>query len=153
MALGGLQERVRPAEAEADRDRALDAGLLLQERERGRDVECDGLGRGLLDVRHVLEVLVARAEPGGAAEVVDRDRGVAGGGEALGELLVEAEQAAHVGQDDDAGRALGAGEVGARIGAVGGLVSVWRSPAAPPAMTWKPGGRSGTIASNGKHMA
>ena len=32
-------------------------------------------------------------------------------------------------------------------------VSVWRSPAAPPAMTARPGGRSGTIASNGKHMA
>ena len=32
-------------------------------------------------------------------------------------------------------------------------VSVRRSPAAPPAMTWKPGGRSGTIASKGKHMS
>ena len=73
--------------------------------ERGLDVERDRLGRRLLDVRHVLEVLVARAEPGGAAEVVDRDRRVAGGREALGQLLVEAEQAAHVGQDDDAGRA------------------------------------------------
>ena len=43
-----------------------------------------------------------------------------GGGEALRELLVEAEQAAHVGQDDDAGRAVGAGQVGAEVGAVGG---------------------------------
>ena len=77
-------------------------------------------GVRLLDVRHVLEVLVARAEPGRAAEVVDRDRRVPGGGEALRELLVEAEQAAHVGQDDDAGRALGAGEVGGELRAVGG---------------------------------
>jgi hypothetical protein len=42
-----------------------------------------------------------------------------GGGEALRELLVEAEQAAHVGQDDDAGRALGASQVGAEVRAVG----------------------------------
>ena len=32
-------------------------------------------------------------------------------------------------------------------------VSVRCSPAAPPAMTLKPGGSSGTIASNGKHMS
>ena len=77
-------------------------------------------GVRLLDVRHELEVLVARAEPGRAAEVVDRDRRMAGGGEALGQLLVEAEQAADVGQDDDAGRTLGARQVGAEVGAVGG---------------------------------
>jgi hypothetical protein len=43
---------------------------------------------------------------------------MAGGGEALGQLLVEAEQAAHIGQDDDAGRPLRAGQVGAERGAV-----------------------------------
>ena len=120
VALGGLHERLRAAEAEADGDRALGAGLLAQRRARSRRRSATFSGVRLLDVRHVLEVLVARAEPGGAAEVVDRDRRVPGGGEALRELLVEAEQAAHVGQDDDAGRALGAGEVGAELGAVGG---------------------------------
>ncbi len=119
VTLGGLDERHRAAEAEADGDRPLDPGLLLEELQRGGDVQRDRLGRGLPDVRHVLEVLVARAEPGRAAEVVQRDRRVAGLGEALGELLVEAEQAADVGQHDDAGRALGAREVRGEVGAVG----------------------------------
>ena len=43
-----------------------------------------------------------------------------GSGEALRQLLVEAEQAAHVGKDDDAGGALLAGEIGAELRAVAG---------------------------------
>ena len=86
VAQRGRHERLRAAEAEADRDRAIGA----ERGERGLDVERDGLGRRLRDVRRVLEGLVARAEPGGAAEVVDRDRRVPGGGEAVGQLLVEA---------------------------------------------------------------
>ena len=58
----------------------------------------------LLDVRHVLEVVVALRRAGGAAEVVDRDRRVAALGEAKRELLVEAVEPAHVGQDHDPGR-------------------------------------------------
>ena len=71
-------------------------------------------------MRHVLEGLVARAEAGRAAEVVDRDRGMTGSGEALRQLLVEREQAAHVGKDDDARGALLAGEIGAELRAVAG---------------------------------
>ena len=58
-------------------------------------------------------------ESGRAAEVVDRDRRVPGRREAFGQLLVEAEEAAHVGQHDDADRALGPGQVGRELGAVG----------------------------------
>ena len=116
MAFGGLHERLRAAEAEADRDHALG----VERGDRGGDVLGDGLRAGLEHVRPELEALVARAEPGGAAEVVDRDRRMSGGGEALGELLVEAEQAADVGEHDDARRAFGAGQVGRELGAVGG---------------------------------
>ena len=60
-------------------------------------------GPELLDVRHVLEVLAARPQPRGAAEVVDRDRVMAGLREALGKLGVERIQPADVGQDHDPG--------------------------------------------------
>ena len=65
------------------------------------DVRLHRVGARLLHVRHVLEVLAARAEPGRAAEVVDGDRVVAGLGEALGELGVEGVEAADVGEDHD----------------------------------------------------
>ena len=58
----------------------------------------------LLHVGHVLEVLVARPEPGGATEVVDRDRVVARLRKALRQFGVERVQAPDVGQDHDAGR-------------------------------------------------
>ena len=54
--------------------------------DRGGRVLLDARDRQLLDVRHVLELLVARAEAGGPAEVVHRDRVVAGLSEPLGEL-------------------------------------------------------------------
>ena len=69
-----------------------------------REVGLDRRRVGLRHVLHVGEVVVALADAGGAAEVVDRDGGVAALGEAQGELLVEAVEPAHVGQDDDADR-------------------------------------------------
>ena len=80
---------------------ACAAGALAQRGERGGRVLLDGRDRQLLDVGHVLELLVARPEAGGAAEVVERDRVVAGLGEPLGQLGVERVQAANVGQDHD----------------------------------------------------
>ena len=65
-------------------------------------------------MRHVLELLVARAETRGAAEVVDRDRVIAGLREALGELRVERIQAADVGEDHDPAAAVRAGPRRAR---------------------------------------
>ena len=56
-------------------------------------------------MRHVLEVVVALLDAGGAPEVVDRDRGVPALGEAERELLVEAVEPADVGQDHDPGAA------------------------------------------------
>src|SRR5207248_7882076 len=72
--------------------------------------------------RHVDEVLAARAEAGRAAEVVDRDRVVAGKREALGQRHVEGVEAAYVGKDEHAG-AVSVGRLGDRRGegrAVGG---------------------------------
>ena len=60
------------------------------------------VGRRLLDVRHVLEVVVALLRPGRAPEVVERDRGIPALGEPQRELLVEAVQPADVGEDHDA---------------------------------------------------
>ena len=99
LGVGRGEERLRAAEAEADRAHAPRAGALAQRGERRRDVELHRRRARLLHVRPVVEVLAARAEPGGAAEVVDRDRVVAGGREALGELEVERVEAADVRED------------------------------------------------------
>jgi hypothetical protein len=73
-------------------------------------------------VGHVVPVVVALAGARGAPEVVDRDGVVAGLREALGQLDVEAVQAADVGQDHDPGRrAVGRlGHGGREARAVGG---------------------------------
>ena len=68
------------------------------------DVLLHELRLRLLHVLHVLEVVAALRDAGGAAEVVDRDRDVAALGEAERELLVEVVEAAHVRQDHDARR-------------------------------------------------
>src|SRR5439155_11950959 len=94
------EERLRAAEAEADRHEARRAGLLDERRLRGVGVRLHLRDAGLLDVRPEIEVLVALAGAGRAAEVVDRDRVMAGLREALGELDVEAVQTADVGEDD-----------------------------------------------------
>src|SRR6185437_10498543 len=82
----------------------------------------DALDRGLVDVRLVVEVPVALRRARGAAEVVEGDRVVARGGEALGQLDVEAVEAPDVGQDDDAGAARRGrlGQRGGELVAVGG---------------------------------
>ena len=73
------------------------------------DVELDPLRRRLRDVIHVRKVVVALADPGRSAEVVERDRGVAAFREAERDLFVEAVEPADVGEDDDAhaGRLVG----------------------------------------------
>ena len=69
----------------------------------------------------VLEALAPLLVLGGASEVVDGDGVHPGLGEALGELLVELVQPAHVGQDQHAGaaRRRSPREVGRKAGAVG----------------------------------
>ena len=110
------QERLHAAEAEADRHEARRA-RALGERGAGRvGVGLDLREQRLLDVGHVLPVAVALAGARGPAEVVDRDRVMAGLGEALGELDVEAVEPADVGQDDHAGAAGPLGRLGQRGG-------------------------------------
>ena len=94
------------AEAEADREDPLARAALgrAQPGDGGGDVGLDRRGIGLRDVIHVRELVVALADAGGAAEVVERDRGEAALGEAQRELLVEAIQPAHVGEHDDPDR-------------------------------------------------
>jgi hypothetical protein len=101
--VGRGQERVRAAEAEADRHHPLRTGARAQQLDRRGGVGLHLLDARLLHVLHVVELLVALAEPGGAAEVVDRDRAVARLREPLGELDVEAVEAAHVGEDHHRG--------------------------------------------------
>ena len=82
----------------------------------------DALDRGRRDVRFPVEVLAALLDPGGAPEVVEGDRVVSRLGEALGQLDVEAVEAADVGEDHHP-RPGGRGRLGQRGGelvAVGG---------------------------------
>ena len=84
---------------------------------RGRvGVGLDLREQRLLDVGHVLPVAVALAGARRPAEVVDRDRVMAGLGEPLGELDVEAVEPPDVGQDDHAGAAGAVGRLGQRGG-------------------------------------
>ena len=79
------------------------ASGVAEMRDARGDVGLDAVLRRLLDVRHVLEVVAALLGSGRASEVVERDRRVAALGEAQRELLVEAVEAADVGQDHDSG--------------------------------------------------
>ncbi len=87
-----------PAEAEADREDALARSALWRAEPRdGRgDIGLNRCRLGLCHVLHVGEVVIALAHSAGAAEVVDRDGGRPALGEAQGELLVEAVEAADV---------------------------------------------------------
>ena len=123
VAGGGREPRVAAAEAEADgEDRRRRRPRAAARRRRATSawmpswVVCG-------DVLRVREVVVALADAGRAAEVVDRDRRVPALGEAQRELLVEAVEAAHVGQHDDArrGRLLGRGRERGEAVAVGRL--------------------------------
>ena len=89
------------AHAEADREDRL-AAWGTQSSDRRGDVGLHALGRGLLHVRHVLEVVAALLGAGRAPEVVEGDRCVAALCEAQRQLLVEAVEAADVREDDDA---------------------------------------------------
>jgi hypothetical protein len=81
--------RAAAAEAEADgEDRA--AAELAEIADAGCDVGLHLLVRQLLHERHVVPVVGPLVDAGGAAEVVERDRGVAALREAQRELLVEA---------------------------------------------------------------
>ena len=88
------------AEADAEDRRHAEVAQLLDRRAR---VGLHAVVGRLLDVRHVLEVVVALRHAGGAAEVVERDRGVPALGEPQRELFVEVVEAAHVREDHDAG--------------------------------------------------
>ena len=68
----------------------------------GGDIGLNALGRRLLDVFHVLEVVAALRHPGGATEVVERNGRDPTLGEAQCQFLVEPVEAAHVRQDHDA---------------------------------------------------
>src|SRR5207237_8726859 len=75
VAARSREPRVASAEAEADRDDAADP-LFAEVLDGGADVGHDALGRRLLDVRHVLEVVVPLLRAGRAPEVVNGDRRV-----------------------------------------------------------------------------
>ncbi len=83
------------AEAEADREDILVA-LAAEVGDRRRHVGLDARRGRLGDVVHEREVILALADAGAAAEVVDRDRGMTSLGEAEGKFFVEAVEAANV---------------------------------------------------------
>ena len=95
---------------------------LAQPLDRGARVCLDAVVGRLVDVRPVLELVVAGARAGGAPEVVERDRSVPALGEAKGQLLVEVVEAADVREDDHARRRLAVGrrEEGRELVSVGG---------------------------------
>ena len=99
--VGAGEERLEPAEAEPDRGDGPRARPLAQRGDRGGGVLLDSGDRQLLNVGHVLELLVARAEAGRPAEVVHDDRVVAGLREPLGQLRVERIQPPDVREDHD----------------------------------------------------
>ena len=101
MARGGLHPRVAAAEAEADREQRAVRIVGPQHSGGGRDIGSDPVLRGAPHVRPEIELRVALADPGRAAEIVDRDSLNARLGEAHRQLLVEAEQPANIGQHDD----------------------------------------------------
>src|SRR5699024_10163078 len=101
LGAGRCEERLRAAEAEADAHRLPRTGAVAERRQRRGGIGLDLLDARLADVRPEVELVAARREAGGAAEVVERDRMVARLGEALGELRVEGIEAADVGEDHD----------------------------------------------------
>jgi hypothetical protein len=100
----GGEPGVPAAEAEADGEdrRGARAAQVL---DRRAHVGLNSVRRRLREVLHVLEVVASLADARRPAEVVDRDSGDPALGEAQRDLLVEAVEASHVGEDDDAGAA------------------------------------------------
>src|SRR5437764_7016043 len=103
VAARGCEPGVVPTEPEAEREDVAHA-LATQPLDCRAHVGLDPLGPRLLHVLRVLEVVTALLRACGPAEVVDRDRRITALGEAQGELFVEAVEAAHIGEDDDARR-------------------------------------------------
>ena len=97
----GSKPGVAAAEAEPDREDRV-ASSRAEVRSASGHVRLDTGWRGLLHVRHVLEVVATLLGAGSPPEVVERERGIPALGEAQGELLVEAVEAADVREDDDA---------------------------------------------------
>src|SRR5581483_9704079 len=99
------------AEAEADGEDAR-RPAVAEVSDAGGDVGLDPLGRRLLAMRRVIEVLAPLLRAGRAPVVVEGDRGVAALGEAESELLVEPVEAADVREDHDPGCRRPVGEGG-----------------------------------------
>src|SRR5262245_4818622 len=125
VARGRCEPGVAPAETEADREHrpARFRRRRAQVRHACADVGLDAVWGGLIDVLAVREVVGPLADPGRPPEVVDRDRRVAALGEAKRELLVEAVEPPHIGQDHDADAKRLVGGCGERgeLRSVGGL--------------------------------
>jgi len=97
LLVGPGEERVGPAEAETKADDRGRSGSLGEGGARRREVELDRLGSGLRYLGGEVEVLATLLGARCAAEVVEGDRVVAGFGEALDQLDVEAVEAPDVG--------------------------------------------------------
>src|SRR5207248_5661400 len=76
VAGGGGEPRLPAAHAEADREDRR-APVRAQPLDGGSGVELDLLRRDGIDVRRVVELVVALGGAGGASEVVERERRVA----------------------------------------------------------------------------
>ena len=76
--------------------------MLTQPGDAGGDVGLNPLGRRLCDVVHVRESVLALVDAGRAPEVVEGGRGDPAFGEAQGQILVEAVEAADVREHDHA---------------------------------------------------
>ncbi len=103
-ACGGGKKRLTAAEAKSEGEDSF-AFRTFGGAEKtcgSEDVGVDCLARDAQDVLHVLEGFVARCCAGGAAKVVDGERGVTLFGEAERDLFIKGMETANVRQYDDA---------------------------------------------------
>src|SRR6266516_1607883 len=119
----GLIPRVRPAEAEANREDGPGgpAFLGLQVGDGGGGVGRYALGRRGVHVRHVIEAIASIAPAGRPCEVVDGNAVDTRLGKSLRQVLEELVEAADVREDDHAGagRLRRPREVGVELGPIG----------------------------------
>ena len=101
MPTSGRQPGVAAAEAEADGEDRSDA-LRAEVSDSRADIGLNTVGSRLLDVLHVLEIVAALRDPGGATEVVECHGRDASLGEPQRQFLVEPVEAAHIREDHDA---------------------------------------------------
>src|SRR4029450_3761108 len=122
--VGGGNNRAPPAHAETQGEHRLAAaaGRVAQPGDGGAQVALAAGSGEVGGVFHEREVVAAFVGAGGAAVVVDGDRGVPLVGEPDREVPVERGQAAEVGQHGyaSAGRGVGSGRARGQGGAVGG---------------------------------